>query len=186
MDITGTIALMNQFKEILKFTIIALIIVIPVRTFIAQPFIVSGSSMDPTFATGQYLIIDQVSYRLSDPKRNDVIVFRYPRNPKIFYIKRIIGLPTETISINTGKVTIINKENPEGMLLPDPYIAPSHHSSETLEVTLGSAEYFVMGDNRTESSDSRLWGALPAKYIMGRPLLRLLPLSKISILPGRN
>ena len=109
----------NFFKEIIKFTLIALVIVIPVRTYIAQPFIVNGPSMDPTFNTGQYLIIDQISYRFNEPKRNDVIVFRYPNNPKVFYIKRIIGLPGETVSIDTGKVSIINSENPKGMLLPD-------------------------------------------------------------------
>ncbi len=176
----------NFFKEILKFTIIALIIVIPVRTYIAQPFIVSGPSMDPTFDTGQYLIVDQVSYRFADPKRNDVIVFRYPRDPKVFYIKRIIGLPGETVSVNSGDVSIINSAHPDGILLDESYIAQNHRVTDTFKITLGPTEYFVMGDNRAESSDSRAWGPLDKKYIVGRPVLRLLPFSKISVIPGKE
>lgn len=175
----------NFFKEIIKFTLIALVIVIPVRTYIAQPFIVSGPSMDPTFNTGQYLIIDQISYRFNKPERNDVIVFRYPNNPKVFYIKRIIGLPGETVSIDTGKVSIINSANPEGMLLPDNYIAKNHKTSETYKTTLGDTEYFVMGDNRAESSDSRLWGPLDKKFIVGKPIIRLFPFTKIDLVPGK-
>lgn len=175
----------NFFKEIVKFIVIALLIVIPVRTYIAQPFIVSGPSMDPTFNTGQYLIIDQVSYYFSEPKRGDVIVFRYPRDPKIFYIKRIVGLPGETLSVDTGKVTVINTTNPEGVLLDEPYVIKDHRTSETFKITLGPTEYFVMGDNRAESSDSRSWGPMDKKYIIGRPLLRLLPFNKIAVIPGK-
>lgn len=191
MNINDTIVSMNPkpkesfFKEIVKFTILALIIVVPIRTYIAQPFIVSGPSMNPTFATGQYLIVDQLSYKFKDPTRNEVIVMRYPLNPKIFYIKRIIGLPGETLSVTNGKVTIINKENPDGILLDDSYVSKNHHTSENFKITLGSTEYFVMGDNRSESSDSRIWGPLDAKYVVGRPFLRLLPLTSISIFPGK-
>ena len=176
----------NFFKEIVKFVIIALIIVIPIRTYVAQPFIVSGPSMDPTFNTGQYLIIDQVSYRFSEPKRNDVIVFKYPRDPKVFYIKRIIGLPGETLSVDTGKVTVINSNYPEGIALDDSFIEKDHRTSETFKITLGPTEYFVMGDNRAESSDSRSWGPMDKKYIVGQPLFRLLPFNKISFIPGKE
>ena len=89
----------NFFKEIIKFALLAVIIVLPIRFFIAQPFIVSGASMDPTFADKQYLIVDQISYRFDGPKRGDVIIFRYPLNTKKFFIKRIVGLPSKTIKI---------------------------------------------------------------------------------------
>lgn len=174
----------NFFKEIVKFTLIALAIVIPIRTYIAQPFIVSGASMDPTFVTGQYLIIDQLTYHLEDPKRNDVIVFRYPKEPSTFFIKRIIGLPGETVSIKQGVVTIINKENPNGFVLTEDYVASNHKTRDTYRTTLSDTEYYVMGDNRAASSDSRVWGPLEEKYIIGRPIVRLLPLSKISVMPG--
>lgn len=174
----------NFFKEIIKFTVIALIIVIPIRTYVAQPFIVDGPSMDPTFNTGHYLIIDQLTYNFSNPKRLDVIVFRYPNNPKVFFIKRIIGLPGETISGEAGKIKITNKDNPDGFLLKEDYIANNHRSSESFVRKLGDDEYFVMGDNRAESSDSRIWGPLEERYVVGRAWLRLIPLTKISVFPG--
>jgi signal peptidase I len=176
----------NFFKEILKFTLIALAIIIPVRAYVAQPFIVSGASMDPTFATGQYLIVDQLSYQFEDPKRDDVIIFKYPNDPKTYFIKRIIALPGETISMEGGKVRIINKENPAGFLLNETtYITKEHRTSDNFTEILGPTEYFVMGDNRPQSSDSRSWGPLDSKYIIGRPFARLLPFSKISLFPGR-
>lgn len=175
----------NFFKEIIKFIIIITVSVFFVRSFIALPFIVVGPSMDPTFNTGQYLIVDRVSYRIHDPRRNDVIVFRYPNDPRVFYIKRIIGLPGETISIDTGKIKIINSENPEGIDLSNDYVSKNHRSSENFKTILEENEYFVMGDNRTESSDSRAWGALDKKYIIGRPILRLWPISKIDLVPGK-
>ena len=173
------------FTEIIKFTLIALAIVIPIRAYVAQPFIVDGPSMDPTFATGQYLIVDQISYRLEKPNRDDVIIFRYPNNPKIFFIKRIIGMPGERLSVDTGQITVINKDNPDGFILNEKYITDEYKTPESFDITLGDTEYFVMGDNRPKSSDSRTWGPLDEKYIVGRPFLRLIPFSKISIFPGR-
>ncbi len=175
----------NFFIEIIKFTLIALAIVIPVRTYIAQPFIVSGASMDPTFSSGQYLIVDQISYRFEDPKRDDVIIFKYPLDPETYFIKRIIGLPRETISVKGGEITIYNNENPDGIKIEEPYITDEHRTTETFSITLGSTEYFVMGDNRAQSSDSRRWGPLDLKFIVGRPIIRLLPISKIDLLLGR-
>ncbi len=176
----------NFIKEILKFAIIAFIIVVPLRIYIAEPFIVDGPSMNPTFATGQYLLVDRISYRFEDPKRNDVVIFRYPLDPKTFYIKRLIALPGETISVNGGKITIINKENPNGISVPAPYVEVGHETSDTFKLTLGRTEYFVMGDNRSQSSDSRVWGPVDKKYIVGRPFLRLLPFTKISTFPGKE
>lgn len=176
----------NFFKEIVKFTLVALIIIIPIRTYIVQPFIVKGPSMDPTFVTGQYLLVDQVSYYFNKPERGDVIIFRYPNDPQTFYIKRIIGLPNERVSADTGRITIINSANPKGILLDDSYVAKKHKTSETFDINLGPTEYFVMGDNRAESSDSRTWGPLDEKFIVGRPIFRLFPFNKVSIFPGRD
>lgn len=174
----------NFFKEILKFVITALVIVVPIRMFIAQPFVVSGASMDPTFTTGQYLIVDELTYHFENPERGQVIIFRYPKDPQIYFIKRIIGLPGESVSIKKGIITIKNKDHPEGFILPEPYIAEENKLNDSFETTLGSDEYFVMGDNRAQSSDSRMWGNLDKGFIIGRPFIRLLPLNKISILPG--
>lgn len=173
----------NSFWELLKFAFIALIIVIPIRTFIAQPFIVSGSSMVPTFEDKQYLIVDELSYRFENPNRGDVIIFHPPQNESVYYIKRIIGLPNETVEISGGTITIKNSEHPDGFVLDEPYIVkPSNDTASTH--LLGPKEYFVMGDNRTASSDSRAWGNLPADHITGRAFLRLLPITDISIFPG--
>lgn len=168
--------------DLIKFAIIALLIVVPIRMFIAQPFVVSGESMFPTFHDGEYLIVDELSYNVGDPKRRDVIVFRYPNDTKRFFIKRIIGLPNEEIVIKNGKIEIINKENPDGFILDEPYI--NEDFDTTYSYKTGDDEFFVLGDNRNRSSDSRVWGILPNKLIMGRAYLRLLPLKNISYLPG--
>lgn len=172
-----------NIKEWLKVIIIALIISLPIRFFIAEPFVVNGASMDPTFATGQFLIVDRLSYRLGQPTRGDVVVFKYPNNPKTYYIKRIIGLPGETIKIKDGKVFVLNNSSEE-IALNESYITDNHKSYDNLTVKLEVDEYFVMGDNRKESSDSRSWGPLEKEFIIGRPIVRLLPITKISILPG--
>lgn len=167
--------------ELIRFVVIAGLIIIPFRIFIAQPFIVNGASMNPTFETNQYLIVDQITYRTSEPERGDVIIFRFPLNPKDFYIKRVIGLPNETVTIE-GNTVYIEKEGAEKIKLDEPYI--EFEANNNLSVTLDSDEYFVMGDNRPNSSDSRHWGVLPKEFIVGRAYLRLLPLKKIDFLPG--
>jgi signal peptidase I len=168
--------------ELIRFTLLALVIVLPVRMFVAEPFVVSGSSMVPTFQDGNYLIVDKISYKLSDPKRDDVVIFRYPNDQTKFFIKRIIGLPGETVKIDGSAVSIINKENPKGFTLNEPYV--KNISENNLLMELKEDEYFVMGDNRSGSSDSRYWGPVKKNLLTGRAFLRLLPLSKVNILPG--
>jgi signal peptidase I len=173
----------HPFLEIIQFALIALVIVIPIRMFIAQPFIVNGASMEDTFHTGEYLIVDQVSYRFNEPEAGDVIVFRYPRNPSTFFIKRIIGTPGDTINIDGNVVTIINEEHPNGFILDEQYITPMSPNTFISE-ELGDREYFVMGDNRDHSSDSRTWGILQRENIIGQAFLRLFPFNKVGTLPG--
>ena len=172
-------------REIVIFALIAFGIVLPFRLYIAEPYLVDGRSMDPTFATGDYLIVDKLSYELGTPKRNTVIVFRYPNDPRKSFIKRIIGLPNETVISNGDTVQIINEENPKGFEIDQSYVVHSSPLS-SFEKKLGSDEYFVMGDNRAESFDSRFWGPLNKKYILGKPILRLWPLSQIGIMPGAD
>lgn len=176
-----------------------MIIVLPIRTFIAQPYIVSGASMDNTYQNGNYLIVNEISYKFEEPKRGEVIVFKtppkglelqkLPTTKTVYYIKRIIGLPGETVEINGDEVKIYNKENPDGIILIEPYVfidkvISSPFSDIKLKITLNEDEYFVMGDNRHNSSDSRLWGVLPRKNIVGESYLRLFPFNEISISPG--
>ena len=174
----------KSFFELLRFTIIAIAIVVPIRVFIAQPFIVSGSSMVPTFEDGQYLIIDEISYRLDEPKRDDVVVFRYPNDPEKFFIKRIIGLPNETVHIENETIKIFNEEHKDGLVLDQGYLK-NNTENDKFHKTLDKDEYFMLGDNRSASSDSRVWGAVQKDLLIGRVFLRLLPIDKIGIWPGR-
>ncbi len=173
----------HPLTEIIRFSLIALLIVFPIRMFIAQPFIVSGASMENTFHNGEYLIVDQVTYHFEQPERGDVVVFRYPRDPSKFFIKRVIGVPGDHIAIAGSVVTITNEQHPNGAVLPEAYIA-SMEPNTYLEETLGDGEYFVMGDNRDKSSDSRTWGVLQERNIIGRALIRLFPLQEAEMLPG--
>ncbi|HAQ02891.1 signal peptidase I [Candidatus Nomurabacteria bacterium RIFOXYC2_FULL_36_8] len=169
--------------DLIKFAVMALVIVIPIRLWIAQPFVVSGESMHPTFEDGQYLIVDELSYITGNAERGDVVIFRYPNDTKRFFIKRVIGLPNEKIIVKDDSVTIINKEHPDGLKLTEPYLNEKIFGP-TGEYTTKDNEYFVMGDNRNRSSDSRFWGVLPQKLMIGRAYLRLLPLKEMSYLPG--
>lgn len=173
-------------KDTAIFVIIALAVILPIRFFVVQPFIVDGSSMDPTFATNQYLIVDELSYHFEQVSRGDVIIFKYPNDTSKYFIKRVIGLPGETVQIEGTKVLIKNKANPQGITLTENYVAPANLTSDHTLITLSDKQYFVMGDNRGASFDSRAWGPVDKKYIIGRPLMRLFPLDKISFLPGES
>jgi signal peptidase I len=170
------------WSELVSYALFALIVVVPIRMWVAQPFVVNGSSMDTTFADGEYLIVDELTYRFQEPERGAVLIFKYPQDPSKYFIKRLIGLPGETVVVKNDKVTIINKEHPTGMTLVEPYL----HSRTfgNVSTTLGQGEYFVMGDNRIVSSDSRVWGPLPKEDVIGRPIVRLLPLGRIDVVPG--
>src|SRR3989338_2255406 len=167
----------DTWLDVVKFVLITAAIVLPIRFFIPQPFLVSGPSMDPTFHDKDYLIVDEVSYRFEKPKRGEVIVFRRPGESK-YLIKRIVGLPKEIIELIGETVTIKNTEYPEGFILDQSFIVNKKSESKTT-VILDEAEYFVLGDNRPVSYDSRFWGGLPAEAIVGRPLIRLYPFNQI-------
>ncbi len=175
----------SGFFEFARFIITVVVIVVVVRVFIAQPFIVSGSSMVPTFKNADYLIVDELSYRFKEPERGDVLIFHPPIDKGVFFIKRIIGVPGDTVLINNGVITITNKEHPNGIVLTEPYISKDTTTAH-YNVTVTEGNYFVMGDNRPASYDSRGWGLLPKENITGRAFLRLFPLSEIGIFPGEH
>lgn len=153
-----------------------------IRFFLIQPFYVSGQSMEPTFENNQYIIVDQVSYRFRAPRRGDVVVFKYPRNVAFSFIKRIVGLPGETVSVHNGDVTIFNDEHPNGIKLDEDYI--DIQTSQEVRRTLAEDEFFVLGDNRSNSSDSRHWGALPRNLIIGKVWVVLYPFSDFKTIPS--
>lgn len=175
----------NFWQSAREYTVLigtSLLMVFLIRTFVAQPFVVSGASMDPTFDTGQYLIVDQISYAFTSPQRGDVIIFKYPLIPSRYFIKRIIALPGETIKIEDTTVSIKEIGQDDFTVLDEPYVELNRESF--VETTLADDEYFVMGDNRMASLDSRTWGPLNESFIAGRALMRLFPVTKIDILPG--
>jgi len=159
--------------------VIAVITVFFIRTFLIQPFLVSGASMEPTFSSGDYLLIDEVSYRFREPRRGEVVVFKYPDDTSIFYIKRIVGLPGDQVVIKVGQVKIFNSDYPEGMKLEQVYLNPGIRTSGNSNVTLAEDEYFVLGDNRNYSFDSRSWGPLSRQDVIGLVRLRLFPITKV-------
>ena len=165
--------------EVLKIVLMALVIVIPIRYFLFQPFFVNGQSMEPNFEDGDYLIIDELSYRFSEPQRGDVIIFRYPYDPSQRYIKRIIGLPGEKIEISNGSVVIYSQD---GSLVLDEseYLPRGLATPGEMEVLLDENDYFVLGDNRPVSSDSRTWGLLNRKDIIGKVSLRAWPFTALA------
>jgi len=172
-------------KSLFGYALMALGLAIIVRLFIATPFIVSGASMEETFQNFDYLIIDRVTYNFSQPQRGDVVVFGLPQETSRDLIKRIVGLPGETVKLSKNSVIIINTEHPEGFTLTEPYLSPENLGGATdMQVTLGANQYFVLGDNRRVSADSRSWGTLPRKDIVGRVLLRLYPFTTMALLPG--
>lgn len=165
-----------SFFEIGETLVISLVAVFFVRSFIAQPFLVSGSSMEPGFTNGNYLLVDEVTYRFREPERGEVVVFKYPKNHKTFYIKRIIGLPGETVLVEKGKVRIQSLSGEE--VLEEEYISPMWTSGSVKE-KLGEKEYFVMGDNRNFSFDSRSWGSMRRDEIVGIVRFRLWPIYEV-------
>jgi signal peptidase I len=170
---------------LLGYTLLALCLALVIRFFVAAPYVVSGSSMEPNFENWDYLITDRVSYRFEDPQRGDIIVFHLPQEYTRTLIKRIIGLPGETVSVDAKGIYIKNAAEPSGFYLNEPYLAQENLGGPMgMTVTLKPDEYFVLGDNRHVSSDSRSWGTLPRADIIGRVILRLLPFSKINVLPA--
>ena len=188
--------------EIVKMVFWVVVIIVPLRVFLIQPFFVQGASMEPNFEDKEYLIVNELGYKntnigfIWDKKeinlftvkpykelmRDDVVVFRYPKNPSIFYIKRIIGLPGEKIEIKNGEVYIYNSENPNGFQLDESsYLSPAVTTSGDQAVQLSSNEYFVMGDNREYSSDSRSWGPVPENDVIGKVLVRAWPIGKAQV-----
>lgn len=172
----------GTWKEFIRFVFIVAIIVIPVRFFVAQPFVVSGASMEPSYETGDYLIIDELTYRFRPPSRGEVVVVRSPIE-KRYLIKRVIGLPGETVTLSGERVLIERPGEEDPTPVSETYLTfRSNERGRSVELSAG--EYFLMGDNRPSSLDSRFWGPLPRDHIVGRVLIRLWPLRALGVFPA--
>ncbi|MBI4991240.1 signal peptidase I [Candidatus Gottesmanbacteria bacterium] len=168
----------NFFMDFLETIVVALSIFVVVYLFLVQPHEVKGSSMEPNFQNNDYILTDKISLKLHEPSRGDVVIFKAPRNPDVDYIKRIIGLPGERVKILGGAVYI------NGLRLSEPYLTsstnlfPGSFLQEGVEITVPEGEYFVMGDNRSHSSDSREFGPIPQSLIIGKAIFRYWPIVK--------
>lgn len=170
-----TVALALEMIQVLA---VSLAIIIPVRWFLIQPFYVQGASMEPNFFDHEYLIIDELTYRIGNPSRGDVVVFHYPNDPKQFFIKRVIGMPGETVEISDGKIRIYNATHPNGMLLDESAYLDQDFTAASQTVTLKADQYYLLGDNRSSSLDSRFFGPVTRKHIVGRVWVRGYPVDR--------
>ncbi len=169
------VALVLEMVQVLA---VSLAIIIPVRWFLIQPFYVQGASMEPNFFDHEYLIIDELSYRFGDPRRGDVVVFHYPNDPKQFFIKRVIGLPGETVEIAEGRVRIYNEAHPNGITLDERAYLDQDFTAANQTVTLKSDQYYLLGDNRSSSLDSRFFGPVDRSQVVGRVWVRGYPVDR--------
>lgn len=170
-------AVLGFLFEVVQIVVISSAIIIPIRYFLIQPFYVKGASMEPNFYDHEYLIIDELTYRFRDPYRGEIVVFKYPRDPSQYFIKRVVGLPGETIEVTDGNVTLYNTEHPNGLVLEETYLEES--TTGKVRVTLADDEYYVLGDNRDSSLDSRSFGPITRDDVIGRVWVRGLPLDRI-------
>jgi len=165
--------------EMIRVAVISLAIIIPVRYFLIQPFYVKGASMEPNFYDHEYLIIDEISYRFNEPSRGDIVVFKYPKDPKQFFIKRVIGLPGEKVRIQDSRIYI------NGTILNEGYLPEATETALPLhgysDVILGPDEYFLLGDNRNQSLDSRIFGPVKREYLIGRTWVRGWPFNRVTV-----
>ena len=168
--------------ELVKVAVLAGITITLVRYFLFKPFYVKGASMEPNFFDKEYLIIDELSYRLRAPQRGEVVVFKYPENPKEYFLKRIIGLPGERIKVSEGQITVYNNEHPEGIVLNEPYLPDDLLTIGERVTALSEDQYFVLGDNRPNSYDSRRFGAVDKSLVVGRVFFRGWPFNRAEII----
>ena len=185
-----TVSFLSFFFDLLKTFVIVVIIAFSIRFFVVQPFVVDGDSMLPNFINNEYLIAEKISYDFKEPSRGDVVIFRYPKNPSVIYIKRVIGKPGETVEIKDNKVFVATSTTSEEKVLDETGYLPASiktypltdfGSSTSYKITLGDNEFFVLGDNREHSSDSREWGILPKANIIGRVMVTVSPLDHFKI-----
>lgn len=161
--------------EILESVAIAVILAVIIRFFLFQPFYIPSGSMEPTLQPGDRIIVNKITYRFSEPKRGDIMVFKYPRDPKRDFIKRAVGLPDENLNIKDSVVYINNKP------IPQPFLEPGLQFGSFGPVDVPTGSYFMMGDNRNNSEDSRVWGTLPGENIVGKAMFIYWPLSRIGM-----
>lgn len=176
--------------ELIRAVVLVLALAFVVRLFLFEPYSVDGASMYPYLHNTDRLEVEKISYHFRAPHRGDVIVFKFPNDLTQLFVKRVIGLPGEKVTIKDDHVIITNQAHPDGVMLTEPYLAEGIHttllSGKTDIFQVPNGQYFVMGDNRPASSDSREWGYLPREDIIGRAAAVASPLDRFMLVPGHD
>ncbi len=185
-DLTPIQKTLQFFVDLIKVICISLAIIVPIRYFLIQPFYVKGASMEPSFYDHEYLIINEITYRLNNPQRGDIVVFRYPKDPSQYFIKRVVGLPGEKVEITDGMVFVSDSLGNKKMLDESGYLDSESKTIGEKSWILGDNEYYVLGDNRENSSDSRVFGPVRRDLIVGKVWFRGWPFWRVGFFPQVN
>lgn len=162
--------------EVIRSVLVAVILAVILRIFVVEPFYIPSRSMEPTLLPGDRIIVSKFLYHFREPQRGDVIVFRYPRDPKRDFVKRVIGLGGETVALRNGKLYV------DGRQVPETYLPPGLRFADFGPVRVPPGQLFVLGDNRNSSDDSRVWGFLPRDMVVGKAVLIYWPLDRIRVI----
>lgn len=164
----------NWIVEYLESIIIALVLALIIRTFLFQPFFIPSGSMEPTLQVGDRIIVSKFTYYFNELKLGDVVVFKYPLDPKRDFIKRVIGVPGDVIEARDSQLLV------NGLIVPEPYVPRDYGDFGPVEVP--EQHFFVLGDNRTNSQDSRNWGFVPEENLVGKAQVIFWPISRLSVI----
>lgn len=166
----------SALREIIESLIIAVILAVIIRTFVFQPFYIPSGSMEPTLQIQDRILVNKFGYRFWEPQRGDIVVFKYPLNPKKDFVKRLIGMPGERLEIKDSKVYVNNK------VISEEYLPPDLRFQDFGPVLVPENTYLMLGDNRNNSDDSRVWGPLPKENIIGKAMFVYWPLDRMKML----
>lgn len=172
----------TAFFDFLQGIVVIMAIMVMIYLFVMSPQEINGASMEPNFHNGEYILTNKIEYKLTDPKRGDVVIFKSPRNKDIDYIKRVIGLPGDVVALKNNTIYVNGKRLDERYLAPDVYIFGGSYLREGSEVVIPDGKYFVMGDNRPHSSDSREFGPIAKEDFIGKAIFRYWPFDKTGLI----
>ena len=173
---SSLVGVFDELRGWLRDILVAAVAAVLIVVFVVQPVKVEGTSMAPRLADQERIFVNKLSYRLSNIERGDIVVFWYPRNPAKSFIKRVIGVPGETVEIRQGVVYV------DGLRLEEPYLRPEYLDHDYHTTKVPEAQYFVLGDRRNSSNDSRNWGCVPRRNIFGKAVFRYWPVSKAGMI----